>query len=295
MGTHAELQVNRSASGWPATTEALVLRPLLTAIALLLLVGPSAVPARAELQLQPIMTAVCRPAAPRWYTLGKWSQMCAHGDCFAWRLRCTDGASFTMHSAMHPGTTALEARFHAWAPWVYAVYMLPLVLYAALAIIGAGSPPAVALLNMIFLGYFFAAAVALDSSISGNPWSPWAPLRDLLLNGYGYIGALAAFVLVSAAAAWRGIEFLFFPLRADAAAGGALLFVDGGRARNASQLLMPSIDEFVDPAHMAAHYRRQTAYLNAQREQFEAQCALAETYLRLQRTLNEVENRSKGE
>ena len=85
-------------------------------------------PSRAELHFQTRIESACRPAAPVMQTLLRWRSPCANNDCFAWRLTCSNGKSYVMQSKIHPGTTELQNVFYEWAPWSFALYLLPFLI-----------------------------------------------------------------------------------------------------------------------------------------------------------------------
>lgn len=253
-----------------------------------LLLGCTATPALAQLQLQPTLDATCKPAAPAFVTVLKWKESCPRTGCFTSRVTCTNGLTTEIHSSIHPGTTVLESAFYTWAPWSFLIYLLPLVLYAALALVGSELLPLCIVLNTAFLGYFLAAAWALYGSITENPWGAWAEQEHLLLlNPYVFGAALFAFLLANAGAVRRGVEYFFFQYPPEPAYAAIAMMAHPQHAAYAASSLQPNIYEFIEPEQAAAFYRQQTEHLKAAREKLDAETALAKSIIRNRRARDE--------
>jgi hypothetical protein len=244
-------------------------------------------PARAELHLQSKIEAACGPVAPVTQTLLRWKSSCANNDCFAWRLTCANGKNYDMQSKLHPATTELQNTFYEWVPWSFLLYLLPFLIYAALAVVGSDAPVLWAALNAGFVGYGLCAAWSLCASITGNPWGPWSEEeRVLFLNPYSYGAVLVAFALINLSAVRRGLETFLYRHAPDSGFAPVVMPTHSMHAAAMSAALMPNIYEFVDPAETASYYRRETEQLRAVREKLDAQTALAESVIRNRRARN---------
>lgn len=243
-------------------------------------------PSRAELHFQTRIKSACRPAAPVMQTLLRWRSTCANNDCFAWRLTCSNGKSYVMQSRIHPATTELQNVFYEWAPWSFAVYLLPFLIYAGLAVVGSEAVVLVAALNAIFVAYALCTAWSLYSSITSNPWGQGIEEERLfLLNPYVYGAVLIAFVLINLPAVLRGLEGLLYR-HAPEPGFAVMVPAHPTHAAAMSAALMPNIYEFVDPVETASHYRREAERLQAVRETLDAQTALAKSVIRNRRARN---------
>jgi hypothetical protein len=244
-------------------------------------------PSHAEVKFEPEMAATCKPAAPVGQTLLKWRSACPKGDCFVWRLTCSNGKNYNMQSKIHPATTELENVFYDWAPWSVVLYLLPFLIYAGLAIVGSEAAALLTALNVVFVTYAMCAAWSLYSSITGDPWGRWIEEERLfLLNPYVYSAILIAFIVINLSAVRRGLEVFLYHHTRDSGFAPVMLPAHPMHATAMSVALMPNIYEFVDPAETASYYRRQTEHLRAVRDKLDAQTALAESVIRNRRARN---------
>jgi hypothetical protein len=192
-----------------------------------------------------------------------------------------------MQSKIHPATTELQNAFYEWAPWSFALYLLPFLIYAALAVVGSDATVLWAALNAAFVGYALCAAWSLYASVTGNPWDQWNEgERVLFLNPYSYGVVLIAFVLINLSAVRRGLEAFLYRHAPDAGFSPVMAPSHPRHAAAMSAALMPNIYEFVDPSETASHYRRETEHLRAVRDTQDAQTALAESVIRNRRARN---------
>ncbi len=246
----------------------------------------SIVSARAELLLQSKMEAICRPSAPAAYSIERWKRQGAcTNDCFVSRLKCSNGKTFELQSAVHPGTTQIQMLLYNWAPWSFIFFLLPFCIIVGLATAGSNIFRPLLAVNVLVVAYAIFAALFFYVSIIGNPWSEWAWLESLLFrNPYSFGTIMFFFLVVNLPAVWRSLEDFFY----RHAAMPAIVPFNRMHAAGMHAALMPNIYEFVDPRETTSYYERETDRLRAYKEKLDAQTALARAYLRHQRTRNQL-------
>jgi hypothetical protein len=243
--------------------------------------------ARAELVAQKRMDELCRLAAPDTYSIRSWKpqEACRTGDCFISQLRCSNGKTFELKTAIHPGTTIIQKAFYDWAPVSFGVMLLPLGILIGLAWVGSNRSRLLLIANLFLAEYLLAATAYWYASVTDNPWKEWVGFQNLLFgNAYIVTISVVIFVMMNAVAFWRGLEDFFFKNSA------VTVFVPSNRAHAAlmSAAFMPDVHEFIDPRETTTHYERETDRLRAHKAKLDAETEYAKAYLRRQRALNQL-------
>jgi hypothetical protein len=236
--------------------------------------------AHADLAQLQQMRSACKSSYPESYIITHWSQACPNGECFAWRLTCSNGTHHDLQSAENPNTSDVQHTFRAWSPWSFGLYLVPLLVYAVVALMNVETPFILAGLDAIFLLYFAEAGISFASGATADPWASRA-IEDVLFNSYVLVGVLIAFGVVNLAGVWRGVEYLFYRHPT------APTPFPGQYAQRPEQALLGGQQLWASPSDMANHYRRETERLKAHRDHLNAHRSLFETYLRMQRQRNE--------
>lgn len=247
---------------------------------------------RAELEMQSSLDEWCMPAKAAGHTILRWkAPNSCHDDCFTWLLTCTSGKQVMMQSMINPATTQGQWTFHSWAPWSLIVYVVAIVGYAAIALVGAEILVLQLVLNSLLVSYAGYAAWAWYAGVTGNPWGAWAEFdRLFILNGYVYAAIMGFFFIVNLPAARRGLEHFFFRQAADR---GGLPMVWPGHPAHAEATraaLMPHLFEFADPRETIEHYRRETDKARAVREKLDAYTALMRAVMKRDRMRHHFNN-----
>jgi hypothetical protein len=246
----------------------------------------SIVSARAELQLQSKMDAMCRPSAPATYSIERWKpQGACTNDCFVSRLKCSNGKTIELQSAIHPGTTDLQMLLYYWAPWSFIFFLVPFCLIVGLATAGSNFSRSLLALNVLFAAYTIFATLFFYASIVGNPWSEWIWLeRIIFLNPYTFGMIMFFFLVVNLPAVWHSLEDFFY----RHSAMPAIVPFNRMHTNEMHAVLMPNIYEVVDPRETTSYYERETDRLRAYKGKLDAQTALAQAYIRHTRTRNRL-------
>ncbi len=264
------------------------MRLMITLFCLTLLV--STVPAHADLQLRPRMDAICWPAGPARYALLRWKprDTCTT-DCFVSRLTCTNGNQFELASKNHPATTEFQGSLINWMPWSLLIYLLPFLILVGIATVGSGASVPLLVMNVIFVVYATSAAVFLYTSITGNPRDEWSWIKRLLfLNPYAFGIFLVLFLALNLPTIWRLFDGLFYRHPPGSVVAPVLWPAHPHQAASMHAALMPNLYEFVDPRESGSFYHREADRLRAYKEKLDAETALAQAYLRRERTRNHV-------
>jgi hypothetical protein len=248
----------------------------------------STVPSRADLQLQPRMEAICWPASPAGYTVLRWKprDTCTT-DCFISRLTCTNGKRYDVTSKNHPATTDFQTSLVNWMPWSLLIYLLPFLIVASVATVGSSASVPLLILNAGFVLYATADALLLYASVTGNPRDEWAWIKQLLfLNPYVFGLFLILFLVVNLPSIWRLLDGLFYRHPPGSVIAPVFWPAHPHQASSMHTALMPNLYEFVDPRETSSYYHRETDRLRAYKEKLDAETALAQAYLRRERTRN---------
>ncbi len=244
-------------------------------------------PAKAELTFQSSLERQCAPAVPLRQELLSWkpADLCT-GDCFVWRLTCSNGKQVDLQANIHPATTEWQFRFLAAAPGSVLLYLLMFAALIAVGSIGWQFALPLIFFNAFFTVYVTAAAAMLLASITGNPFGVGAELQRLFFNSYVYTVVVLLGALINLVPAWRALEYFFYrhPIN------NAVVHVDwpdqAMQTTAMAAALMPNLHEFVDPGETAAFYRRETERVRALKGKFDADTALAKSIIRYERTRN---------
>ena len=224
-------------------------------------------PAQAEPTFQADVERQCAPAMPKRQELLSWkpARLCT-GDCFVWRLTCSNGKQVDLQANIHPDTTEWQFRFWAAAPGSVVVYLLMFAVLIAVGSIGWQFAVPLVIFNVFFTLYATAAVAALLASITGDPFGDGAELQRLFFNAYVYTAVVLLGALINLVPVWRELESLFYQHPAAA--------------------LMPNLHEYADPGETTAYYRRETERVRALKDKFDADIALAKSIIRYERTRN---------
>jgi hypothetical protein len=263
---------------------------LITLICLILFA--SAVPGRAEPQLQPRMQAACWPASPASYIILRWKprDTCTN-DCFVSRLTCTNGKSYELTSKIHPATTEFQFTFSNWMPWSLLLYLLPLLIIVGITTVGSGAAVPLLIANACLMTYAAVAAWLFHASITGNPRDEWVPLKQaLFLNPYAFGLLLLLFLIVNVVPIWRLLDGLFYRHPHGAVVAPIMWAGYPHHAASMHAGLMPNLYQFVDPREATSSYHRETDRLRAFKEKLDAETAFAQAYMRRERTRNRLDD-----
>ena len=243
----------------------------------------------ADLYYESSINEWCRPASPTTQNIVRWRQPNAcTNDCFVWRLTCSNGRHYDLQSKFNPAITNAQAAFYEWAPWSFLLYLLPFIALVGLATLGVQRLALLLFLDGIALTYAVVAAWCFYNAVTGNPWGPTVAFeRAVFLNPYVYFAVIGLTALLNLPAVWRGLEALFYRHPVETTTVPVIWPGDPGHAAAMSAALMPSLHEFLDPGHTAAHYRRETEHMRALKEKFDAQTSLAEAIIRRERWRNQ--------
>ena len=244
-------------------------------------------PAKAELTFQSSLERQCAPAAPLRQDLLRWSppHLCT-GDCFVWRLTCSNGKQIDLQANIHPDTTEWQYKFWAAVPGSVLLYFLVFAAVIAVGCLGWQFALPLFFFNAFFTVYVTAAVAMLLASITGDPFGVGAELQRLFFNPFCYAAVVLVGFVINLWPAWRELESLLYrhPIN------NAVVHVDWpdqtAHATAMAAVLMPHLHEFVDPGETAAFYHRETERLRALKGKFDADTALAESVIRYERTRN---------
>jgi hypothetical protein len=245
-------------------------------------VSASSAPAQAEPTFQADLERQCAPAMPQRQELLSWkpARLCT-GDCFVWRLTCSNGKQVDLQANIHPDTTEWQFRFWAAAPGSVVVYLLVFAVLIAVGSFGWQFAVPVVIFNVFFMLYVTAAVAALLASITGDPFGDGAEFQRHFFNQSVYTAVVLVGALINLVPVWRELESLFYrhPIN------NAVVQVDWSDqgAQAIAAALMPNLYEFVDPGESAAYYRRETERLRALKDKFDADTALAKSIIRYER------------
>lgn len=255
------------------------------AVAAILALGASVSSSRAELQMQSSMDHWCKPAKVTGHTILRWKapESCQN-DCFTWRLTCSSGKHVTLQSLINPTTTKGQWTFHSWAPWSITVYVVAIVGYAAIALVGTEMLLLQLVLNGVLVSYAGYAAWAWYAGVTGNPWGASAEFdRLIVLNGYVYAAIMAVFFIVNMPAVRRGLEYFFFRYTVEPGGLPVLWPRHPAHAQALRAALTPHLHEFIDPRETIDHYRRETDKARALREKLDAYTAFIRAVVKRER------------